>query len=218
MSGGLYCKLYKLSLRESDRKEAIDIFERIIKQFPKSSYKHKAIKTISVLSPPLLPAKKKSPPAVKRVKKDKPHETNKVVTVAGLRYWSNPSYTRVVIDADSETTYNHRLLRKDPSIHKPKRLYVDLDNSRLGDGTMARTPKLIEFAEKHNLKIITIADLIEYRRKKEKLVRCRVVVDMPSRFGNFKLHLYESLLDPTDNPIALVKGDIESDEPVLVRV
>ncbi len=86
------------------------------------------------------------------------------------------------------------------------------------DGSMARTPKLIKFAEKHNLKIITIADLIEYRRKKEKLVRCRVVVDMPSRFGNFKLHLYESLLDPTDNPIALVKGDIESDEPVLVRV
>ncbi len=86
------------------------------------------------------------------------------------------------------------------------------------DGTMARTPTLLEFAEKHNLKIITIADLIEYRRKKEKLVKCRVIVDMPSRFGNFKLHLYESLLDPTDNPIALVKGDIESGEPVLVRV
>ena len=86
------------------------------------------------------------------------------------------------------------------------------------DGTMARTPKLLEFAGKHNLKIITIADLIEYRRKKEKLVRCRVVVDMPSRFGNFKLHLYESLLDPTDNPIALVKGSIEGGEPILVRV
>lgn len=86
------------------------------------------------------------------------------------------------------------------------------------DGTMARTPKLLEFAERYNLKIITIADLIEYRRKKEKLVHCRVIVDMPSRYGNFKLHLYESLLDPTDNPIALVKGNIESDEPVLVRV
>ncbi|MBA4406552.1 bifunctional 3,4-dihydroxy-2-butanone-4-phosphate synthase/GTP cyclohydrolase II [bacterium] len=86
------------------------------------------------------------------------------------------------------------------------------------DGSMARTPKLLEFAEKNNLKIITIADLIEYRRQKEKLVRCRVIVDMPSRFGNFKLHLYESLLDATDNPIALVKGDIEGVEPVLVRV
>lgn len=86
------------------------------------------------------------------------------------------------------------------------------------DGTMARTPRLLEFAELNNLKVITIADLIEYRRKKEKLVRCRVVVDMPSRFGNFKLHLYESLLDSTDNPIALVKGNISSGEPVLVRV
>ncbi|MFA5805697.1 MAG: bifunctional 3,4-dihydroxy-2-butanone-4-phosphate synthase/GTP cyclohydrolase II [Melioribacteraceae bacterium] len=86
------------------------------------------------------------------------------------------------------------------------------------DGTMARTPSLIEFADNHNLKIITIADLIEYRRKKEKLVKCRVVVDLPSRFGNFKLHLYESLLDATDNPIALVKGNIDDGEPVLVRV
>lgn len=86
------------------------------------------------------------------------------------------------------------------------------------DGTMARTPKLLEFAREHNLKIISIADLIEYRRKKEKLVKCRIVIDMPSRFGNFKLHLYESLLDPTDNPIALVKGNIEGDEPILVRV
>ena len=86
------------------------------------------------------------------------------------------------------------------------------------DGSMARTPELIKFAAKHGLRIITIADLIEYRRKKEKLVKSRVVVDMPSRFGNFKLHLYESLLDPTDNPIALVKGDIGNGEPVLVRV
>lgn len=86
------------------------------------------------------------------------------------------------------------------------------------DGSMARTPRLIEFANKHNLKIITIADLIEYRRKKEKLVKCRVVVDMPSKFGNFKLHLYENLLDPTDNPIAIVKGKIDNAEPILVRV
>ncbi|MCG2758187.1 MAG: N-acetylmuramoyl-L-alanine amidase [Desulfobacteraceae bacterium] len=179
MSGGLYCKLYKLSLRESDRKEAIDIFERIIKQFPKSSYKHKAIKTISVLSPPLLPAKKKSPPAVKRVKKDKPHETNKVVTVAGLRYWSNPSYTRVVIDADSETTYNHRLLRKDPSIHKPKRLYVDLDNSRLGDGITKKIPIHDDLLSDARAGQVT-ADMV------------RVVVDIKS----FKTYKIFSLKNP----------------------
>ena len=86
------------------------------------------------------------------------------------------------------------------------------------DGTMARIPKLFNFAEKYNLKIVTIADLIEYRRIKEKLVRCKVIVDLPSKFGDFKLHLYENILDPQDNPIALVKGDIRGDEPVLVRV
>ncbi|GBD88904.1 riboflavin biosynthesis protein RibBA [bacterium BMS3Abin03] len=86
------------------------------------------------------------------------------------------------------------------------------------DGSMARLPRLMNFAKKHNLKIITIADLIEYRRIREKLVRCKVVVDLPSKYGNFKLHLYENILDSQDNPIALVKGNIKDDEPVLVRV
>ncbi len=86
------------------------------------------------------------------------------------------------------------------------------------DGSMARTPRLIEFAAKHDLKIITIADLIEYRRKKEKLVKRRVMIDLPSKYGSFKLHLYESILDSNDNPIALVKGEIDNDQPILVRV
>ena len=86
------------------------------------------------------------------------------------------------------------------------------------DGSMARLPGLFSFAKKFNLKIITIADLIEYRRVREKLIRCRVVVDLPSEYGNFKLHLYENILDPQDNPIALVKGDVAIDKPTLVRV
>lgn len=86
------------------------------------------------------------------------------------------------------------------------------------DGTMARVPKLIDFAKKNNLKIITIADLIEYRMAREHYVQKKVVVDLPTRYGSFKLHLYENTLDPLDNPMALVKGDINSGEPVLVRV
>jgi len=86
------------------------------------------------------------------------------------------------------------------------------------DGSMARTPKLLEFSKKHGIKIITIADLIEYRRKSEKLVRKKVVIDLPSHYGDFKLHLYENVLDPTDNPLALVKGQIDDGEPTLVRV
>ncbi|MBU0559376.1 MAG: bifunctional 3,4-dihydroxy-2-butanone-4-phosphate synthase/GTP cyclohydrolase II [Bacteroidota bacterium] len=86
------------------------------------------------------------------------------------------------------------------------------------DGTMARVPRLGEIAEKFNLKLITIADLIEYKRKSEKLVKSKVVIDLPSAFGDFKLHLYENILDANDNPIALVKGDISGTNPVLVRV
>ncbi len=86
------------------------------------------------------------------------------------------------------------------------------------DGTMARVPKLMEFAEKYNLKIITIMDLIAYRMASEHFVKKKVIVDLPSSFGLFKLYLYENTLDQLDNPIALVKGDISGDEPVLVRV
>jgi 3,4-dihydroxy 2-butanone 4-phosphate synthase/GTP cyclohydrolase II len=86
------------------------------------------------------------------------------------------------------------------------------------DGTMARVPKLMEFAKKYNLKIITIADLIEYRMSREHFVRKKVTVDLPTRYGSFKLHLYENTLDHMDNPMALVKGDIKGEEPVLVRV
>jgi len=86
------------------------------------------------------------------------------------------------------------------------------------DGTMARVPKLMEFAKKHNLKIITISDLIEYRMAREHFIQKKVSVDLPTRYGSFKLHLYENKLDPLDNPIALVKGDISGDAPVLVRV
>lgn len=86
------------------------------------------------------------------------------------------------------------------------------------DGSMARTPSIIEFAKRHGLKIITIADLIEYRRKNEKLIRHRATVNLPSKFGDFKFHLYENVLDTNDNPIAIVKGDLNTNEPVLVRV
>lgn len=86
------------------------------------------------------------------------------------------------------------------------------------DGSMARIPQLVEFAKKYNLKVISIADLIEYRRKTEKLVKLKSTVKMPTKFGDFNLHLYENLLDANDNPIALVKGEINPDHPTLVRV
>lgn len=86
------------------------------------------------------------------------------------------------------------------------------------DGTMARVEDLTRFCQKHTLKMITIADLIEYRRHREKLVEKRVVVDMPTKYGSFKLHTYESVLNPTEHHVALVKGELSGDEPVMVRV
>jgi 3,4-dihydroxy 2-butanone 4-phosphate synthase/GTP cyclohydrolase II len=80
------------------------------------------------------------------------------------------------------------------------------------DGSMARTPSIMEFAKKHGLKIITIADLIEYRRKNEKLIRHRVDVNLPSKFGDFKFHLYENVLDTNDNRLQLLKN-LNTNEP-----
>jgi 3,4-dihydroxy 2-butanone 4-phosphate synthase/GTP cyclohydrolase II len=85
------------------------------------------------------------------------------------------------------------------------------------DGTMARVPELIEFAQNHGLKIISIADLIEYRRRREKLVVRVADAKLPSKFGDFKAVAYQSLLDNKEH-LALVKGEWKPDEPVLVRV
>lgn len=86
------------------------------------------------------------------------------------------------------------------------------------DGTMSRGERLKDFAKRHNLSFISIADLIEYRNRTEKLVQCKVIVDMPSRYGDFKLHLYENSIDPNEHALALVKGDLSSVDSALVRV
>jgi 3,4-dihydroxy 2-butanone 4-phosphate synthase/GTP cyclohydrolase II len=85
------------------------------------------------------------------------------------------------------------------------------------DGTMARLPDLVEFAAEHRLKIVTIADLIQYRLRNETLVRRAATAIMPTAFGDFRSVVYENDIDHVDH-MALVKGDIAGDEPILVRV
>ena len=85
------------------------------------------------------------------------------------------------------------------------------------DGTMARTPQLMEFVQKHGLKIVTIADMIRYRKKNEVFVERVAEVKMPTKYGEFELIAYESSLDQQCH-LALVKGDIKGKENVLVRV
>lgn len=85
------------------------------------------------------------------------------------------------------------------------------------DGSMARLPQLIEVAKKHDLKIISIEDLIEYRLKYDSLVKLEEVVDMPTKYGMFKLHAFSQNTSP-DIHLALVKGQWEKTEPIMVRV
>ncbi len=85
------------------------------------------------------------------------------------------------------------------------------------DGTMARTPDLAQFSKKHKLKVCSIRDLIEYRRKKEKLVLRAVETYLTNPYGDFKLVAYESVVDK-DYHMALVMGEIDPKKPVLVRV
>ena len=85
------------------------------------------------------------------------------------------------------------------------------------DGTMSRMPELKKFAKEHGIKICTIEDLVAYRLKHESLVRRSVEVDLPTRSGAFRAHLFENDVDQMEH-IALVKGDISGDKPVLVRV
>lgn len=85
------------------------------------------------------------------------------------------------------------------------------------DGTMARLPELMVIAEKFNLKIVTIKDLIAFRVRTESLIQAEEVVDLPTEYGHFKLHAFRECA--TDQlHIAIVKGDWEKDEPVMVRV
>jgi 3,4-dihydroxy 2-butanone 4-phosphate synthase/GTP cyclohydrolase II len=85
------------------------------------------------------------------------------------------------------------------------------------DGTMARMPELIKFAKKHDLLIISIADLIKYRMRTESLVKKVASAKLPTEFGDFDVHVFVNQLDKKEH-VALVRGDISSGKDVLVRV
>ena len=85
------------------------------------------------------------------------------------------------------------------------------------DGTMARVPELTKFARKHHLLIITIADLIQYRMRTERLVRRSAAAELPTEHGAFRIYAYENQID-SETHVALVRGDIGEGKDVLVRV
>lgn len=201
-SGELFSELYKRSYLKADKKEALDIYARVIRQYPSSDFKVKAEAAIRIfpqrVTGPAIAEKK--PVAKTKVQApadpiagviQKSYQADSITiddpgpvdgsraTVTGLRFWSNPNYTRIVIDADSEPSYAHHLLKKDPSIQKPQRLYIDLNDSILGKDT---------------IKTIPINDnlLSDVRAGQYTLDSVRVVIDIKS----FKTYKIFSLKNP----------------------
>ena len=194
--GRLYWELYRWSRDDDDAAAARKAYDTIITDFHQSRYRAKAQSEIE--KHPQLRRNVKSAPSPDRVAEiirsgsagtgdsapmpAKPSSTLKAgqrVTVNNLRFWSNPNYTRVVIDASHETGYTHRLLKKDPSLGKPQRLYVDLGNSRLGKNIQRTIP-------------INDDLLIDARAGQFNSESVRVVVDIKS-FETYKIF---SLKDP----------------------
>ena len=187
-SGLLYQRLYKCSGHKADEREALAIYKHIIKEFPNSKYRDKAAIAIRSISETHTQNEKPRPAVKKREKtavtkapvpekrKEIPPSTPSATSranITGLRYWSNPNYTRIVIDADKSTPFRHHLLKKDPTLKKPQRLYVDLDNSVLGEDAQ----KIIPINDEH---------LVDTRAGQYTPETVRVVVDIKS-FTTYKI-------------------------------
>ncbi len=220
MSGQLYQELYKRSFKTSDKETAKHIYDRIMAGFPKSRYRksaeialrHLRYKTTQKIVAPNAASgkydKNKSEDEIETeiekyasapvsVTKNIKAPSSGTATVSGLRYWSNPSYTRVVVDADNDVVYSHKLLKKDASNNKPQRLYIDLENSRL---------------KKDIKKTVPINDdlLLDARAGQFAANRVRVVVDIKS----FKRYKIFSLKNPFRIVID-IWGEVAQSPPVL---
>ena len=142
MIGLLFKGLSDKSRREADLDHAMEYFRRVKHEFPGSAFAVKADAELAGNNPRTVATVDKDDPLAGIIAQNQNDSAagtpdaamlpSGLVTVHGLRFWSNPSYTRIVIDADQETRFSHRLLKKDPAIKKPQRLYIDLSKSRLG--------------------------------------------------------------------------------------
>ncbi len=142
MTGLLFKGLSDKSNREADLDQAMEYFRRVKREFPGSAFAKKADDELAAnfsgtaatidVGDPLASIIAQNQNDSEAGMSDASMQQTGLVTVQGLRFWSNPSYTRIVIDADKETRFSHRLLKKDPAIKKPQRLYIDLSKSRLG--------------------------------------------------------------------------------------
>ena len=147
MIGDLYANLSQRSSGVNDKHEALDYFSRLLRRYPSSPHAPKAKREIArlrerkkstkkIVNGRTISQEKPQPIAETEITPQKedqsPSEDGHPAKVEDLRVWSNPDYTRVVIDVEKEVEYSYRLLRKDPGIGKPPRLYVDVSPARIG--------------------------------------------------------------------------------------
>ncbi|MDZ7581508.1 MAG: N-acetylmuramoyl-L-alanine amidase [Deltaproteobacteria bacterium] len=130
MSGRLYGELHQWSQNRDDRQQASDRLQLVMTHYPQSEYGAKAQEVLRRISGTPAAADPRDDGA--RATGATPTPSGGTALVTGLRFWSSPQYTRLVIDTDRETGFDYNLLKKDPAADKPQRLYVDLHNSRLG--------------------------------------------------------------------------------------
>lgn len=138
-----YDELHHFSRRDLDLSRAYETYRKVIDEFPDSAYADKAKSALPVESGYAQSMMSKEDEISKVIKDANIHQpgqndqqsiatSGEPAQVHGLRFWSNPRYTRVVIDADKDTIFTYRELREDPAIGKPQRIYIDVHNSRLG--------------------------------------------------------------------------------------
>jgi len=174
--GALFQHLAGYSKNQSDREAGEKHLRKLINRFPDSSYATKAKALLGEKDAEADPSPAK---AARESALPSAGQPSSFFSVSGLRYWSNPNYTRVVVDTSGKTPYFHRLLKKDPDLKKPQRLYVDLKNARLA---------------KDFPKVIPINDdlLMDARAGQYQNDTVRVVVDIKS----FKTYKIFSLMNP----------------------
>ncbi|MBI9084349.1 MAG: N-acetylmuramoyl-L-alanine amidase [Desulfobacterales bacterium] len=181
MEGKLLEELAEHSYLASDREKGLAVWHRLMEAFPESPYSRRAA-LASGVEPPSGQTGEPDDDAIAQTieaaAEEMPTEPEAdagqgPATVTGLRYWSNPRYTRVVIDANRHTDFDHRLLKQDPALKKLQRLYVDLSGSRLGSGldkTIPINDDLLKYARAGQFS----ADVV------------RVVIDIKS-FNTYKI-------------------------------
>lgn len=201
--GMLYHGLYRRSYLKADLEAAVDAYEKLIQRYPGSKYRRQALTEMQKIGAPVPRAAVARPPYHKKraLTKKKPPAAALPVNAPGpatadpapgnpppepapplpaadnlvtdLRFWSNPNYTRVVVSTDHEVPYSHHLLKKDPALNKPERLFIDLNQSKLS---------------KDLRQLVPIDDnlLENIRAGQYTLDTVRVVIDIKS-FDNYKV-------------------------------